>query len=239
MTNTVKVEVFKGENGEGRYVSFDVPRLKSQTVLDVVTYIQRHLDASLAYRFACRVGMCGSCAMMVNDKPRWTCRTHVGEVIAKDRLKIAPLRNLPHIRDLAADMAPFFDKMQKSGGRFIAGKTVPQQMLNIDPQSPARQKVDAGIECIGCAVCYAGCDVVAWKQEYVGPAALNRVWTLVNDERVGDALWHLRQVAEDGGCTSCHSQGTCAVLCPKSLNPSQAISGLKRATARAFIKGEL
>lgn len=239
MTTTIRVDVFKGENGDGSFKRFDVPRQESQTVLDVVTYIQRKLDTSLAYRFACRVGMCGSCAMMVNDRPRWTCRTHVGNVVKNGRLKIAPLRNLPHIRDLAADLAPFFDKMQKVGGRFIADGPVPEHMLNIDPQSPARKTVDAGIECIGCAVCYAACDVVAWKPDYVGPAALNRAWTLVNDERVRDASWHLKQVAQDGGCTACHSQGACSVHCPKSLNPSQSITGLKRATARAFIKGEL
>src|SRR6267154_621197 len=74
--------------------------LPRKTVLDVVTYIQRSLDATLAYRFACRVGMCGSCAMSVNGVPRWTCRTHVDKVVQKNQLTIGPLRNLPVIRDL-------------------------------------------------------------------------------------------------------------------------------------------
>ena len=67
-------------------------------------------DPTLSYRFACRVGMCGSCAMMVNGAPRWTCRTHVQKVAKDNRLEIAPLRNLPVIKDLAVDMDPFFDK---------------------------------------------------------------------------------------------------------------------------------
>ena len=62
------------------FQEFEVPRQPSQTVLDVVTYVQRYLDPTLAYRYACRVGMCGSCAMMVNGVPRWTCRTHVDRV---------------------------------------------------------------------------------------------------------------------------------------------------------------
>src|SRR6185295_15251865 len=68
---------------------FEVPRHPSQTVLDVVTYIQRKLDPTLAYRFACRVGMCGSCAMTVNGVPRWTCRTHVDKVVKNDAMEIA------------------------------------------------------------------------------------------------------------------------------------------------------
>ena len=74
------VYVWRGDGTGGGEQRFDVPRQESQTVLDVVTWIQQQADASLTYRFACRVGMCGSCAMMVNDEPRWTCRTHVERV---------------------------------------------------------------------------------------------------------------------------------------------------------------
>ena len=83
---------------------------ESQTILDVVAWIQQYADPTLSYRYACRVGMCGSCAMMVNGVPRWTCRTHVKQVLKDNAITIAPLRNLPVIKDLAADMDPFFDK---------------------------------------------------------------------------------------------------------------------------------
>ena len=59
------MRVWRGRE-EGGFAEYAVPRRESQTVLDVVTFIQRKLDATLAYRYACRVGMCGSCAMTVN-----------------------------------------------------------------------------------------------------------------------------------------------------------------------------
>src|SRR4051794_8777372 len=86
---TLPVLIWRG-TADGAYERYDVPRLASQTVLDVVTYVQRHLDASLAYRYACRVGMCGSCAMTVNGKARWTCRTHVDAVARGGALEIGP-----------------------------------------------------------------------------------------------------------------------------------------------------
>ncbi len=85
------VSVWRGGD-EGLYHRFEVPREANQTVLDVVTYIQQRLEPTLAYRFACRVGMCGSCAMTVNGIARWTCRTHVAKVAHDDRLEIGPLR---------------------------------------------------------------------------------------------------------------------------------------------------
>jgi len=106
-------------------------------------------------------------------------------------------------------------------------------------QHARRQHADAGIECIGCGVCYGACDVVAVKPNYLGPAALNRAWTLVNDARDAMGGKRLSLVAGDDGCLGCHSQQGCQAHCPKSLNPTLAIAGLKRAVAAAALKGKL
>src|SRR6266699_2124908 len=140
---------------DGRYQSYQVPLRENQTVLDVVTWVQRNVDSSLAYRFACRVGMCGSCAMTVNGRPRWTCRTHVSRVADDGRLEIGPLENLPLIKDLAADMRPFFDKWQQAKGAFAPSKTRHDPIETIRPDSPARRAADAAIECINCGGCHA------------------------------------------------------------------------------------
>ena len=119
---TMDVSVWRGDASGGDYQQFDVPKEDSQTILDVVAWIQQYEDPTLSYRFACRVGMCGSCAMMVNGTPRWTCRTHVNKVLEDGRLTIAPLRNLPVIKDLAANMDPFFDKWVAAEGVFSRGR---------------------------------------------------------------------------------------------------------------------
>ena len=232
----LRVRVWRGGT-QGAFQSFRVPRRASQTVLDVVTYIQRALDPTLAYRYACRVGMCGSCAMMVNGVPRWTCRTHVDKV--GEKLEIGPLRNLPVIRDLVVDMREFFDKWARAKGEFSGRKTRDDDFARVPPQSEGRKLVDAGIECIGCGVCYAACDVVAALPDYLGPAALNRAWTLVNDLRDAGRAGRLAAVAGDAGCHACHTHVSCTERCPKHLSPTAGIAGLKRATALAALKGEL
>jgi fumarate reductase iron-sulfur subunit len=238
VTATLHVAVWRG-TAAGRLADYVVPAQESQTVLDVVTYIQRHLDPTLSYRFACRVGMCGSCAMTVNGVPRWTCRTHVSRVARGDRLEIRPLANLPVIKDLAVDMAGFFDKWTKAKGRFVPAATPAADFAVVPPGTPERQAADAGIECIGCAVCYAACDVVRWNPDFLGPAALNRAWTLVNDVRDTANPERLRAVAGDAGCHACHSQQSCLEHCPKQLDPTTAIAGLKRATLKAALTGKL
>jgi fumarate reductase iron-sulfur subunit len=234
----LSVSLWRGGK-DGRYRSYAVPRRASQTVLDVVTYVQRHLDPTLSYRFACRVGVCGSCAMTVNGRPRWTCRTHVEKVAGDGRLEIGPLENLPVIKDLATDMAEFFQKWQKAKGVFAPSQSRRDPIAQIRPDTPARATADAAIECINCGVCYAGCDTVRWNSDYLGPAALTRAWTLVNDQRDAGNRERLQAISMAGGCHACHSHQSCQELCPQTLNPTAAIAGLKKRTAAAYLKGEI
>jgi fumarate reductase iron-sulfur subunit len=238
MSATVEVSLWRGK-ADGRYQTFTVPLRDNQTVLDVVTWVQRHADPTLTYRFACRVGMCGSCAMTVNGRPRWTCRTHISKVVENGRVEIGPLANMAVIKDLACDMQEFFTKWQKAKSVFAPSKSRHEPIERISPASAARIAADEAIECINCGVCYAACDTVRWNEAYLGPAALNRAWTLVNDVRDAGARERFAALAADGGCHACHSHQSCQEHCPKALNPTAAIAGLKRRTMQAYIRGEL
>ncbi len=233
--DTLAVKVWRG-TAEGSFQTFSVPRRANQTILDVVTEIQRTQDPTLSYRYACRVGMCGSCAMLVDERPRWACRTRVDRLKSGD-IKLEPLRNLPVVKDLAVDMAVFFDKWQRAHGSFEPGENPPDDFAVVEPTSRERKQADAGIECINCAICYSACDVVSWNKEYLGPAALNRAWTLVNDVRDRGQDARLAAVSGDAGCHSCHSHMSCTTYCPKGLSPTGAIAGLKRATLTRAVRG--
>jgi fumarate reductase iron-sulfur subunit len=240
-SSELTVRIWRGAE-QGAFATYRVPARANQTVLDVVTEVQRRHAPDLAYRFACRVGVCGSCAMTVNGVPRWTCRTHVSRVAAYDSngggaLTVEPLRNLPRIRDLACDMAPFFDKWKAAGGRFEGSATRADPPAQIDPASPKRRAANAGIECINCAVCHAACDVVAGDADYLGPAPLLRAWTLVNDERHVPRTETLDKAMGRGGCGSCHTQGSCMKHCPVGLSPTEGIAGLKRMSLAALFLG--
>lgn len=235
-SRTLDVSIWRSSGSEGRFQTFTVPEQESQTVLDVVAWVQQNADPTLSYRYACRVGMCGSCAMTVNGQPRWTCRTHVKKVAAGNKLQIGPLRNLPVIKDLATDMDPFFEKWVGAEGVFHPTKTRHDAIELIDPAGAARGEADRAIECINCAVCYAACDTVTNNPAYLGPAALNRSWSLLNDVKDGDHQGILDAVSTGGGCHNCHSQGSCTKFCPNELSPLDSIAGLKRATAKNFFK---
>jgi fumarate reductase iron-sulfur subunit len=228
----LNVEVWRGAE-TGAFQTFTLPRRLNQTILDVVTEIQREQDPTLSYRFACRVGMCGSCAMVVNGRPRWTCRTRVSEVASLDgALRLEPLRNFTIVKDLAVEMTTFFDKWRDAHGAFEPGPTPAADFAVVPPATPARHAADEAIECIGCGICYSACDVVAWDRDYLGPAALNRAFTLVHDSRDGAREARLQIVDGEHGCWRCHTQLACMEVCPKTIDTTGAIGDLKRQLIR-------
>ena len=148
-----------------------------------------------------------------------------------------PLRNLPVIRDLVADMEPFFAKWDSAGGRHHPGAGRHDPPANIAPQDPNRAIADAGIECINCGICHAACDTVAANQDYLGPAPLQRAWTIVNDRRDADRGAVLDAAMSSAGATRVTPWGVVPPTCPVGLDPMSAIAGLKRLGARRILGG--
>ena len=187
-----------------------------------------------------------ACNFLLAEHRRWLqaqfvgfFRRGLGATGGSDVLEIGPMRSFPVIRDLATDMTPFFEKWQAAQGRATGSLTRADDTQRIDPASPRRKAADAAIECINCGVCYAACDVVASDPDYLGPAALNRAWTLMNDDREADRKGVLDAAMTGGGCHSCHSHGSCTEHCPVGLNPSQGVAGLKRMSLLALIGGDV
>lgn len=234
-SKALKVTIWRGKD-EGEFKTYTIPRRDNQTILDVVTEVQRSVEPALSYRFSCRVGVCGTCAMMVNGKPRWACRTHVSRVEDDGHIQLEPLRNMPRIKDLVVNMANFFEKWQHLGSSFTSTRTRNDPPFQVDPKSAKRKRADAAVECINCGICNAACDVVSWDKNYLGPAALNRAWTLVNDERNLTIQDTIAKASAEGGCSSCHTQGSCMTYCPVGLSPTGSIAGLKRTSLLGFFK---
>lgn len=210
-----------------RYVTCKVPVQPETTVLDAVSWAQRERFHDLAYRYSCRVGMCGTCAMVVNGREGWTCRTLLAQ-LNTSVVTVEPLRNLPVIKDLVVDMRPFFAAMDRAMAYHVPRGEIREASPFDAPALMQRAAIDPHLECISCGACYSACTMLRWDPEYLGPAALNRVATLVRDPRDGARERRLDAVNDEHGCWRCHSQFTCNTVCPMHLNPSDSIADLKR-----------
>ncbi len=215
-----RIQRFEGGREWTQEYDLEVP--PQSTILDLLFEIQQRLDESLSFRYSCRNWMCGSCGMLVDGRERLACRTLLSDLDARD-IRIAPLRNLPIVKDLIVDLAPFFEKWNK------VGVAVPEQSGRVKPApEPTQRAIDEHSDCITCGLCYSACDAVSHFKAFLGPAALNRAFTLQRDTGDLSRTARASTVTASDGVFACHSMGQCTQVCPKGLDPLGAIAALKR-----------
>ncbi len=222
-TRTVKVFRYDPAGpDEGRFDEFalDVPDEATTTILDVLLRLQREQDPSIAFRYACRVNMCGSCAMVVNGRERLACKTNVSQIPAGSEITLRPLNHFPVIKDLVVDMEPFFRKYQEVLP-FYEPREESAEPARIRPDSPERRDIAGATECIACGCCVSSCTMVYHHDGYAGPGALNRAFTLLADSR--DGLFDERLTRAMESCYRCRTEFNCTEVCPKDISGTRAI----------------
>ena len=208
---------------------FEVTLEDRMTVLDALFRIQREQDASLSFRCACRVGMCGTCAVTVNGIPRLACKTRV-RTISSGVLNIEPLTNLPVEKDLVVSLQPFLDQWKQVKPKFRPVDPNCKTLAVIPASSAYARHTPTKRDCITCGACYAACGIKSTSGEYIGPAAINRAFLRILDPRdiaARERIGILNQ--ERSGIWRCHTQFNCTAVCPKGITLTDSITRLKRA----------
>ena len=225
---TVRIFRYDPEKpGEGTFQSYSLAIDKPEitTILDVLIRIQKEQDPGIAFRFACRVNMCGSCGMVINGREGLACKTNVSDLPARQDITLRPLNHFPVIKDLVVDMDPFFSKYEDALPFFEPLEKRSEPYV-IKPDT--RERVDIGMatDCIACGCCVSSCTMVNNHEGYCGPAALNRAFTLLADKR--DALFSPRLTRALESCYNCRTEFNCTEVCPKQISGTRAIKYIQR-----------
>lgn len=215
----------KGGEGSFQNYTLEIPNPDTTTILDVLLRIQKEQDPSIAFRFACRVNMCGSCGMVINGREGLACKTNVCDLPAGQDITLRPLNHFPIVKDLVVDMGPFFAKYEEALPFFepLEKRTEPYV---IKPDDKYRVDIGMATDCIACGCCVSSCTMVDSHEGYCGPAALNRAFTLLADKR--DALFEARLTRALDSCYNCRSEFNCTEVCPKSISGTRAIKYIQR-----------
>ena len=192
-------------------------------LLDALLLI-REQDDSLSLRKSCREGVCGSDAMNINGRNGLACITQLSSL--KQPIELRPLPGLPVIRDLIVDMTQFF-KQYHSIKPYLVNNDPPPETERL--QSPAqRAELDGLYECILCACCTTACPSFWWNPDkFVGPAGLLQAYRFIVDSRDQATSERLDNLEDPYRLFRCHTIMNCVDVCPKELNPTEAIGKIK------------
>jgi len=226
------------------YDTFEVDPHPGMTVLSALFQIQEKYDDSLAFRYSCRGAVCGTCAMLINKVPRLACRSQVRDLLKdkvpetvadedismagediywnpEEEVLVEPLPHLPVIRDLVVDMELFFQYYRFVEPTFRPAGPDPEKERLMDPG--AVKELGIYTNCILCGACHAACPVVGENPEYLGPAALAKLYRFHIDPREAEGDSRLEKGDIPNGWWACESYGDCYQVCPRNVPPIIAI----------------
>ncbi len=243
----MKVRIFRYQKGsEPGYDTFEIDPPEGMTVLSALFHIQDRFDDSLAFRYSCRGAVCGSCAMLINKIPRLACRTQLsrlleepapqllkpypaitkGETPEPGMILIEPLPHLPVQKDLMVDMERFFEFFRAVDPVFKPGDKSPERERIMDPSDV--QELEHYTNCVLCAACFGACPVSGEAPEFIGPAALAKLYRFSIDPREGDNEFRLASMNTSSGWWGCQFHGNCKRVCPKGVPPNFGIGKARR-----------
>ncbi len=198
---------------------------KDLMVLDVLELLKAQ-DPSLTYRRSCREGVCGSDGMNMNGKNGLGCITPLSKTVKKDRLVLRPLPGLPVIRDLVVDMSMFYQQYEKVKPWLINDQPAPAIERLQTPEE--RAKLDGLYECVLCACCSTACPSFWWNPDrFIGPSGLLQSYRFLADSRDTATAERLADLDDPYSVFRCHGIQNCVQVCPKGLNPTQAIGHIR------------
>ncbi len=215
--------------------SYAVPYRQDWVVLDALNHIKDQIDGTLSYRWSCRMGVCGSCGMMVNGVPKLTCAAFLRDYHGQE-IRVEPLVNFPIIRDLVIDMNDFMDKL-KSVKSWLVRKVEKPVTEGEYRQTPAElEAFHQFTQCINCMLCYAACPVYGLDSNFIGPAAIALAQRYNLDSRDQGAKERLEVLSGHEGIWGCTFVGECTKVCPQDVDPAGAIQRYKLTTALGWLK---
>ena len=238
MSETITLEVLRylpEDGAEPAFQSYDVPLRADWVVLDALNHIKDHIDGTLSYRWSCRMGVCGSCGMMLNGKPVLTCAAFL-ESFAPGPIRVEPMTHFPVVRDLVVEITDFVDKLKEVKPWVMRELEKPLEDGEYRQSPEELSDYKQYTMCINCLLCYAACPLYGLEPAFTGPAALALAQRYNMDTRDEGNQERMDKLSSDEGMWSCTMAGECSKACPKHVDPAGAIQRYKLAGATDWWK---
>ncbi len=226
-TRMLKVARYRPEKGSKQYwQEYKVPYRRDTVVLDALNQVKAEQDGTLAFRWSCRMGVCGSCGANINGVPRLTCETFLHDFRGQE-LVIEPLAHFPVVKDLVVNFEDFMEKLVRVKPWIIRDRESPVEEGEYRQSAAELERYSQYSACINCMLCYAACPVYGLNEEWLGPAATALAYRYIEDSRDQGKKVRFPIVHDMKGIWECTLVGECSVVCPKGVDPMLAIQKTK------------
>jgi fumarate reductase iron-sulfur subunit len=224
------------QDGQPFVQTYKVPYDDDWSVLQGLQYVKDDLDGTLSFRWSCRMAICGSCGMMIDGVPKLACRTFLRNSGA-GKVRIGPLAHFPVERDLIVGIEDYVKRLEG-----LKPYLIPKEARGLEQgehlQTP--QQMDRYSQfsaCINCMLCYAACPQYGMNPKFIGSGHMALVHRYNADSRDGGREQRMGKVNEADGVWGCTAIGYCSVVCPKQVDPANAINMYKIESTMDYFRG--
>jgi fumarate reductase iron-sulfur subunit len=229
---TVNIDVLRyrpEQDEKPAWQSYKVPFTDDMSVLQGLQYIKDYLDGSLSFRWSCRMAICGSCGMMINDTPSLSCQTFIRD-IHPQTIRVEALNHFPIQRDLVIEVSDFVEKLESISPYIIPKNDRPLAQGEY-LQTPAQlARYQQFSWCINCMLCYAACPQYGLNSKFTGPGILALLHRYNADSRDNGRHKRMQIINSEEGVWGCTLVGNCSEVCPKGVDPANAVNSNKIAS---------
>ncbi len=211
---------------ENHFQEYQVEAAPTDKILDCLNKIRWEQDPTLAYRFSCAHGICGSDAMVINSRVELACQKLIRDFKTANNFVLEPLPFFKVVKDLVVDLTPFFDKHRAANPFLINEQKPPEKERLQDPE--IQQAFEPALRCILCASCTSSCPIIRVRPDYLGPAALLRAFRYIFDSRDTATEDRLTQLDSEDGIWGCKTMWWCTDVCPKGIPVTKCLGQIKR-----------
>ncbi|MHB1830682.1 MAG: succinate dehydrogenase/fumarate reductase iron-sulfur subunit [Candidatus Micrarchaeaceae archaeon] len=225
----ISIKRFNNETKQFDIATYKAYANDRTTVLGAMLDIKDYQDSTLSIRCNCRMGICGSCGMVVNGKPVLACETNLMKVSEGGAVEVSPMLGHPVLKDVVTDFGDFFNRHKSVTPtlyrddlkeKYAARKEYAQTKEDLDKYLPYSY-------CIMCGLCLDACPVVNSNPNFIGPQALSQVYRYYSDSRDQKGKKRLFDIDSVEDAWGCEFSGSCSTACPKGVDPAGAIQLLK------------
>jgi fumarate reductase iron-sulfur subunit len=221
---TIEVLRYRPEQDhEPFWQSYEVPFTDDMSVLQGLQYIKDYLDGSVSFRWSCRMAICGSCGMVVNDTPTLSCQTFLRDFYP-GKVRIEALKHFPIERDLVIEVDDFVEKLEGITPYIVPREEKPLSEGEYLQTPKQRAQYEQFSSCINCMLCYSACPQYGLNQDFTGPGILALLHRYNADSRDGAKNERMKIVNAEEGVWGCTLVGYCSEVCPKGVDPANAVN---------------
>lgn len=226
--------IWTGTGESAGFKDFKTSVTTGMVVLDAVHQIQAESAPTLACRWNCKAGKCGSCSAEVNGKPRLMCMTRLDTLDLTVPVIVEPMKSFPHVKDLVTDVSWNYEVKKRIKPFRPRKPDAPDGTWRMRQSDVDR--VQEFRKCIECFLCQNVCHVLRDHHkhgEFAGPRHF--VYTAALEMHPLDTEDRLGHLKDEEGLGYCNITKCCTKVCPEHITiTDNAIIPLKERMVDEF-----